>query len=142
TSGFAGSVALLDGPRLLEERKLESERRSAQTLAPAIVELLHSAGVQPQQIRLVTTTTGPGSFTGLRVGITTAKTFAYAVGAEVMGISTLEAIVLGVPAGLLADQPREIQAVIDAQRKELFVGRFRVEAVRSEEDLPRMTRMD
>jgi tRNA threonylcarbamoyladenosine biosynthesis protein TsaB len=128
TSGFSGSVAVLDGPRVLAERVLAAQRRSAQTLAPAIAELLAGQGIQPADIGLVAATVGPGSFTGLRVGVTSAKTFAYAVGAEVIGVSTLEALACGVPVERLAGQPREVQAVLDAQRGELFVGRFRSDA--------------
>jgi tRNA threonylcarbamoyladenosine biosynthesis protein TsaB len=142
TSGFAGSLALLDGARILAEAPLDPKRRSAQTLAPAIAELLGSAGIEPAQIRLVATTVGPGSFTGLRVGVTTAKTFAYVVGAEVMAVSTLEVIAHSVPADFLGtflgEQPRKIEVVIDAQRKEFFLGRFRAEAGRDADDLPRM----
>lgn len=130
TSGLYGSAALLDGPRLLAERILPTDRRSAQTLAPAIAELLASQPVTAKQIRLVATTFGPGSFTGLRVGITAAKTFAYAAGAEVLGISTLAAIAHGIQPhqpgpNLTAEiMTREIHAILDAQRKELFIGRF------------------
>jgi len=123
TSALAGSVALSDGPRLLAERQLDPARRSAQTLAPAIAEMLAAAGVQPKQIGLVATTTGPGSFTGLRVGVTTAKTWAYATGAAVLGLSTLETIAQQTPHSMRSPTA-EIQAVLDAQRKELFLGRF------------------
>ena len=141
TSGFAGSLALLKGPVLLREVVLQTERRSAQTLAPAIAELLNDQGVAPGQIKLVATTIGPGSFTGLRIGVTTAKTFAYAVGAGVLGISTLEAIAHGVPPELLAGAAHEVHAVIDAQRSELFVGRFRVAELNAQSaDLPPLTR--
>lgn len=130
TSGHYGSVALLDGPQLLAERILPTDRRSAQTLAPAIAELLASQQVTAKQIRLVATTIGPGSFTGLRVGITAAKTFAYAAGAEVIGIRTLEAIANGIQ----SSQPGpnlvpEIHAILDAQRKELFLARFATNVV-------------
>jgi len=128
TSAFAGSVAVLDGPQTLAEVTLDAARRSAQTLAPAIAELLKSRGIAPADIKLVATTIGPGSFTGLRVGITTAKAFAYAVEAEVIGVSTLEAIAGRIPAATVAGHSRGIHAVLDAQRKELFVGRFRAEA--------------
>jgi len=124
TSGFSGSVALIDGPRVVAELALDANRRSAQTLAPAIAQLLARMQTNPRQIGLVATTIGPGSFTGLRIGVTTAKTFAYAVGAAVLGIGTLEAIAHGVPGEILAGQPREIHAVLNAQRRELFVGRF------------------
>ena len=100
TSALAGSVALFHGDRLLVQRELDSTRRSAQTLAPALAELLAAAGLTPRDVRLVATTVGPGSFTGLRVGVTTAKTFAYAVGAEVLGLNTLEVIAAQTPSEL------------------------------------------
>jgi tRNA threonylcarbamoyladenosine biosynthesis protein TsaB len=124
TSGFAGSVAVLDGSRLLHEIALDADRGSARTLAPAIAGVLKIAGLEPAQIKLVATTVGPGSFTGLRVGVTTAKTFAYAVGADMLGISTLEAIAHGVPSEVLSGAPREFHSILDAQRRELFLGRF------------------
>jgi tRNA threonylcarbamoyladenosine biosynthesis protein TsaB len=125
TSGLAGSVALCDGPRLLEQRQLDPARRSAQTLAPAIAALLRDHQIQPRQVGLVATAVGPGSFTGLRVGVTTAKTWAYATGGAVLGLGTLEVIAEQVPSELKAGAA-EVQAVLDAQRKELYVGRFRV----------------
>ena len=124
TSALAGSVALFDGDRLLAARELDPARRSAQTFAPAIAELLATAGIVPRDVKLVATTVGPGSFTGLRVGVTAAKTFAYAVGAEVLGLNTLEVIAAQTPLELLENDAAEVQAVIDAQRKELYVGRF------------------
>ena len=138
TSGLAGSVAVLDGPRLLVERVLDPECRSAQTLAPAILETLARSQVQPAQIRLVATTIGPGSFTGLRVGVTAAKTFAYAVGAEVVGVSTLEGIAH--QCGPLAPRA-EVHAVLDAQRKEVFLGRFQNQSPVAGDELPWLTRL-
>jgi tRNA threonylcarbamoyladenosine biosynthesis protein TsaB len=142
TSGFSGSLALLDGPRMLGSAMLDADRRSAQTLAPAIVQLLADCGRKPDDVKLVATTIGPGSFTGLRVGVTTAKTFAYAVGAEVIGVSTLEAMAHGTTGDWLKDTS-EVQAVIDALRRELFLGRFRSEPGGNVPDgLPRLTRIE
>jgi len=144
TSGLYGSAALLDGPRLLAERTLPTDRRSAQTLAPAIADLLAFQQLTAKQIRLVATTIGPGSFTGLRVGVTAAKTFAYAAGAEVLGISTLEAIAYGTqPPQPGPNLVPEIHALLDAQRKELFVGRFTTDstAAGNESGLPPLTRL-
>jgi tRNA threonylcarbamoyladenosine biosynthesis protein TsaB len=144
TSGFSGSVALLDGLQVLGRALLDADRRSAQTLAPAIVRLLADCGRKPNEVKLVATTVGPGSFTGLRVGVTTAKTFAYAVGAEVMGVSTLEATAHGAPTDCLKES-RDVHVVVDAQRRELFLGRFRSEPGIDENEadgLPRLTRLE
>jgi tRNA threonylcarbamoyladenosine biosynthesis protein TsaB len=125
TSGIAGSVALLDDDRVVGEVTLDGQRRSAQTLAPAIDELLQRHLVRPAQLRLIAVTIGPGSFTGLRVGVTAAKSLAYAVNADVIAVSTLETIAQGIPCDLVGDSKAEIHAILDAQRNELFVGRFR-----------------
>jgi tRNA threonylcarbamoyladenosine biosynthesis protein TsaB len=124
TSGACGSIALVAGGQLLAEEPLDPSRRFAQTLVPEIDRLLKRHGVSPSQIGLVATTIGPGSFTGLRLAVTTAKTFAYATGAAVVGLSTLEAIAAGVPEGLFNDEPHEVQAIVDAQRREFFAARF------------------
>lgn len=137
-----GSVAVLDGSSVLAEKILSTDRRSAQTLAPAIVEILASQRIEPRQIKLVATTVGPGSFTGLRVGVTAAKTFSYAVGAEVIGLSTLESIAHAVSQAAGLAPATEIHAVLDAQRKELFLGRFSPAlAAATTNELPPRTRL-
>ena len=120
TSGFSGEVALLDGEHIVYEAMLAEGQRTAQSLAPGIAGALSAAGWKPADIQLVAVTIGPGSFTGLRVGVTTAKTFAYAVGCEVLGVDTLDAIAEQAPA--IAD--RDLWAVLDAQRSQLFAKRF------------------
>jgi tRNA threonylcarbamoyladenosine biosynthesis protein TsaB len=87
--------------------------------AGGIARLLGEVGWQPRDVQLIGVATGPGSFTGLRVGVTTAKMFAYAVGAEVMGVNTLEAIARQAPADI-----HELWAVLDAQREQVFAARF------------------
>jgi len=119
TTERVGSVAALDGGNLLCELGLDSQKRSAQSLAPGLKELLERVGWRPEDVDLVATPVGPGSFTGLRVGITTAKSFAYAASADILGIDTLEVIA--------AEAPTEIGAVsvaLDAQRGEVVAQRF------------------
>jgi tRNA threonylcarbamoyladenosine biosynthesis protein TsaB len=128
TSGFAGSVALLKDGRLLASELLDRQQRSARSLAPAISRLLTGQQISAAQIGLVATTVGPGSFTGLRVGITTAKTLAYATRADLIGLSTLEVLAGQTPPELLAAGTGEIHALLDAQRQELFCGRFQYAA--------------
>jgi tRNA threonylcarbamoyladenosine biosynthesis protein TsaB len=119
TSGSAGSVAALAGDGVLFARDLDPELRSARTLAPAIRELLAEAGWRPRDVQLVAVTVGPGSFTGLRIGVTTAKVLAYAVGAEVLGVNTLEVIAHQAPA-----DTQVLWAVLDAHRDQVFAARF------------------
>jgi tRNA threonylcarbamoyladenosine biosynthesis protein TsaB len=101
---------------------LTGDQRTAQVLAPTIEQLLAVAGWKPQHVDLVAVTVGPGSFTGLRIGVTTAKAFAYAIGAEVIGVNTLAALAQQAPA---SESP--LWTVLDAQRQELFAAKFRVE---------------
>jgi tRNA threonylcarbamoyladenosine biosynthesis protein TsaB len=124
TSGISASVAALAGESLLAHSVLDSDQRSARSLAPGIRDLLVRLGWRPGDIDLVAVTVGPGSFTGLRVGVTTAKTFAYAVGAKVIPVNTLEVIAAQAPRELSGDT---LAAAIDAHRGEVFAARFRLD---------------
>jgi tRNA threonylcarbamoyladenosine biosynthesis protein TsaB len=119
TSCREASVALFDGGTLVSEIDLDPQRRTTQALLPAVDQQLREAGWQPQDLSLVAVSHGPGSFTGLRVGVTAAKTLAYAVEAEVLGVDTLWAIA----AQSALDCPT-LWAVTDAQRNEVFCARF------------------
>ncbi len=125
TSGNAGSVAALDGSQLILEHPLASSSRSAQSLAPGIDSLLAEVGWSVRQIDLIAVTQGPGSFTGLRIGVTTAKALAYAVGAKVIGVNTLEVVARQVPSTRQTPATQSaLWTVLDAQRGELFAARF------------------
>lgn len=126
TSGRLGSVATLLGDsndaRLLGQIALTDDQRTAQSLAPALHDLLAAANWSPKDVELVAVGVGPGSFTGLRIGVTTAKTFAYAVGAEVVGVNTLVALAAQAP-----QSTSPLWAILDAQRQELFAAKFVVD---------------
>src|SRR5439155_6360049 len=111
--------AALDDEQLLASRALDPAQRRARMLAPAMRDVLRQVGWKPAEVQLVAVTTGPGSFTGLRLGVTTAKTFAYAVGCELLGVTTLEVIASQAPPAI-----SPIEVVLDAQRQQLFVGTF------------------
>jgi tRNA threonylcarbamoyladenosine biosynthesis protein TsaB len=118
TMGIAGSVAACDGNQCLSEARLDTKQRSAQLLAPAIKNLLSSVGWRPSDVQLLAVAVGPGSFTGLRVGVTTAKAFAYAIGAEVIGVNTLDCIARQTPFG------GRLSVGIDAQRQQVFARSY------------------
>ena len=82
---------------------------------------MKQVGWRPRDVQLVAVSIGPGSFTGLRVGVTAAKVFAYAVGAEVLGVNTLEAIAANCAGTAIATT---MSVVIDAQRGEVVVQSF------------------
>jgi tRNA threonylcarbamoyladenosine biosynthesis protein TsaB len=119
TSSAAGSAAALEDERLVAQTQLPAGQRSAQSLAPAIAATLAAAVWRPQDVQLVAVTQGPGSFTGLRVGAATAKPYAYAAGAEILGVNTLEVIAAQAPVDC-----GKVWALLDAHRGQLFVGRY------------------
>jgi tRNA threonylcarbamoyladenosine biosynthesis protein TsaB len=120
TTEAIGSVAAAAGDELLAQQQLNPGQRSAQSLAPAIRSLLEHVGWRPAEVQLVAVSAGPGSFTGLRVGVTTAKVFAYAAGAEVLGIDTLEVIAAAAPPEIPS-----LHAMVDAQRGDVAARAFR-----------------
>ena len=120
TASPPGSIALLDARELVLLSRLKSPNRTTQELAPMIRDQLKAAGWLPTDIKIVAVNDGPGSFTGLRIGVTAAKVFAYSVSGQVVGINTLKTIASQCPT---TDRP--IEAIMDAQRNQLFAARFR-----------------
>jgi len=119
TSGLTGSIAVsCDG--VLDQRELATEgRRHAQTLVAEIHDLLQSHGLKPADIDAVAVSIGPGSFTGLRVGVVCAKTFAYATGCRVVAVDTLAAVAVQAPPDV-----SPVWIVSDAQRGDVFAARY------------------
>lgn len=120
TSGMAGSIALMRSGELLAERQLaQAGRRHARTLVAELAHLFAECGLRTDQCEAIAVSVGPGSFTGLRVGVVCAKTFAYVTGCQLTPVDTFEAVAAGVPEGVSQ------VAVIDlAQRGDLFVGEY------------------
>jgi tRNA threonylcarbamoyladenosine biosynthesis protein TsaB len=120
TTENVGSLAAFDNSNLIAEIDLEQKQRSAQSLAPALKNLLEKLGWRAADLNLVAVTIGPGSFTGLRVGLTAAKTLAYVAGADILGVDTLHTIALAAPPEVDA-----IAVAVDAQRGDVVAGLFR-----------------
>lgn len=119
TSTTSGSVALLDGETCLVERTLELGQAHGQSLIPGIQQLLSERGILPRDCGMIAVSIGPGSFTGLRVGVVCAKTWAYATRIPAVGVPTFAAI-----AENATDDVLSLQVIADAQRGDLFVGHF------------------
>jgi tRNA threonylcarbamoyladenosine biosynthesis protein TsaB len=115
TSTTTGSVALLDDTRLLCEWTLLAVQTHNRRLLQTIDDCLAAVGWTVQEVDLFAVTTGPGSFTGLRIGLTTVKTLAWALGKPLVGIPSPDA--LAAPLGHAA---LPVCPLIDAHRKEVF----------------------
>lgn len=122
TSGMTGAIALRRAGQLIESVSLQQAgRRHAQTLIAEVDAMLRRANLTSQQLDVVAVSIGPGSFTGLRVGVVFAKTLAYAIGCRLAAVDTFRAIAASSPAAV-----SDVIVVSDAQRGDLFVGRYTV----------------
>lgn len=120
TSGLEGSVAIVRGDECLGEIALnQTGRRHAQSLVLEIRELIRANDISPRELDAVAVSQGPGSFTGLRVGMVCAKTLCYAVRCPILAVDTFQAIATQVP-----NQFDRVWVVEDAQRADLFVGEY------------------
>ncbi len=119
TSVGCGSLALLEDTVVRHQSQFAADRRMTQTFSVAIADALRAAGWEPHSVRLVATTNGPGSFTGLRIGVTAARFFAYVTGAKLVALNTLDVIVEQLPRPV-----RSACAVMDAQRRQLFAATY------------------
>ena len=126
TSARDFSVALLDNQRILDEYPATSGMSASRELIPTIQRMLQKFRWQVSDLELISLPIGPGSFSGLRIGVVVAKTLAYARSIPVIGVNTLEVIASQCTPDALTQGLFGITAAIDAQRKELFAQTFQV----------------
>ncbi len=119
TSAKAASVALHDGSKLLGESYQNTGLTHSQTLMVMAEDLLKQCGLKPQDVTAVAVAEGPGSFTGVRIGVAAAKGFAWGMEIPCYGVSTLEAMArsLGAFDGVICP-------VMDARRSQVYNALF------------------
>ena len=122
TSAKAASVALMEGNKLLGESYQNTGLTHSQTLLPMAQDLLKSCGYKPQQVEAVAVAAGPGSFTGIRIGVAAAKGFAWGKELPCYGVSTLEAMALN-----LGVHEGYVVPVMDARRSQVYTATFLAE---------------
>jgi tRNA threonylcarbamoyladenosine biosynthesis protein TsaB len=120
TSTLAGGVALVHGERLVAEYLLDVSVTHSERLLATIDRLLADAGWRPGDLEGLAVAIGPGSFTGLRVGISTVKGLALALGVPVAAVPTLDAMAATMPWAALAVCP-----VLHARRNEVYAAFYR-----------------
>jgi tRNA threonylcarbamoyladenosine biosynthesis protein TsaB len=119
TSTIRGEIALGDERQVLAAAVLPEDRKHTATLVPAIGDLCLQVGWSPADFNLVCVDIGPGSYTGLRVGLTCAKTLAFAAGAELVPVPSLDVVAENAPAG-----ETELEVAFDAARGQVFAARY------------------
>lgn len=125
TSAIA-SAALLNGEGVtLASFATEDTRSHAEVLAPGIQRLLSDAGVSGNQVDAIVTGVGPGPFTGLRSGIATARTLAFAWNKPLHGVMSLDAIAVDAALDAWRAGVDEFVVATDARRKEVYWARYR-----------------
>lgn len=118
TSTAAVTVAVHDGKRLLAEQTTVDARRHTELVAPAVVEVLSAAGVDRRELTTVAVGVGPGPFTGLRVGVVTARMLGHVLDIPVHGVCSLDIVACGVSA------PGPFVVVTDARRREIYFAAY------------------
>lgn len=124
TTTRTGSVALVDDDRVIDERSGDAARTHAERLPGEIVALLDAHGLAMSSVELFAVASGPGSFTGLRIGIATMQGLAFVGGRRVVGVPALEA--LGHLASLDSVADGYVAAWMDAHRRDVFAALYRV----------------
>jgi tRNA threonylcarbamoyladenosine biosynthesis protein TsaB len=131
TATRATTVALDRGrDEVLEARDdpLPDERpRHAARLLPLMMQLLERAGLELGDLDLIAVGVGPGTFTGLRIGVATARGLAQALAIPAVGVSTLQSLALGARGFAGAGDLDTVAAVLDARRKEVFAAAWRID---------------
>ena len=119
TSSKALSVAILDGKNLLADVTVNIKKNHSITLMPAIDFLMTSVDLQPSDLDRIVVAQGPGSYTGLRVAVATAKTLAYTLNIELVGVSSLYALAAA------ADFDGLVVPIMDARRNNVYAGFYK-----------------
>ena len=119
TSSNAASVAVVEDNVLLGEFILNHKKTHSQEIMPMLDDVLRRCGCEVSDIDLFAAAKGPGSFTGLRIGITTVKALAHSVNKPVIGIGTLEGLAYNLPFC-----EHTIVPIMDARRNQVYTGAY------------------
>lgn len=122
TSSMVASVALLDDDKLVAEYIINRKKTHSEQLLPIIEDLLERCEIDIGEVDAVAVASGPGSFTGLRIGGATAKGLAHALGKPVVGVPTLDGLAFNLPfcEGMVCP-------IMDARRDQVYTALYRWE---------------
>lgn len=121
TANQSFSVAILEEVKLLAEYRSTIKKTHSARLMPAVEWLMKEIGMKPHEIERIVVSKGPGSYTGLRIGVTTAKTLAWTLNCELVAVSSLKAIA----ANTMPKSDSLIVPLINARRENVYSGAYR-----------------
>lgn len=121
TSGMISSCCVMENGKIIGEYNINQKRTHSETLVPMIDEMLAKLGISTKEIDMYAVGKGPGSFTGLRIGMTVAKTLAMIFDKKIIGVSTLEALARGI------HSTKNIVSIIDARGGRVYYGIYKWE---------------
>ena len=119
TSTAVMGVALLTENKIIAETTTNLKTNHSVRLMPTIDQLFSEVQWSPEQIEMIAVAKGPGSYTGVRIGVTTAKTLAWSLNIPIVGVSTLEAMAYN-----NHHYPGSIAPIIDARRGQVYTGLY------------------
>lgn len=120
SSTRVAGVALLKGEQLVAEEFLNTGLTHSETLLPTIERVLDKAGIKGKDLEALGVTSGPGSFTGLRIGVSTARALAQVLDIPVVGVPTLDVL-----AGNLPGHQNLICPILDARKREVYTAFYK-----------------
>ena len=122
TSSNASSVAVIEDNKLICEYTVNTKTTHSQKLMPMIENMLSMSGINVKEIDAIAICIGPGSFTGLRIGMATAKAISHVNNLPIIGVNSLEIL-----AGNMNLCDKKICSILDAQRNQVYTGRYKFE---------------
>lgn len=122
TSSLAASVAVIEDNKLICEYTINTKKTHSQKLMPMIENMLKISDIDINDIDLIAVCEGPGSFTGLRIGMATAKAISHVNKLPIVAVNSLELL-----AGNMNLCEKNICSILDAQRTQVYTGRYKFE---------------
>lgn len=120
TSSRQGSIAFCDDGTIVAEKSFAHGLQNAAMILPLIQQSCQELGISPRDIHGVAVSIGPGSFTGLRIGVTLAKSFCFATGAKLIAVPTMPVMALNAP-----HDAKYVTPILDAKRDQVFAAVYR-----------------
>ena len=122
TATLVAGVALINNEKVFSEHFINNRKTHSQNLMPMIKEVLTEGGISPQELGGIAVSVGPGSFTGLRIGMATAKALAQALNLPIVGVPTLDAL-----ANNLIGVHGLVCPILDAKKSQVYTAIYNTE---------------